>query len=414
MSYSIESKSSFEGAKYPLALLTPLVQERGEKVSADLFPPLSVGKRGVTSQLEGVAKTQNKTDRKLVKSGDLVINSRSDRRGAAGLARKDGSVSPVYNVMTPKLELLYPEFAHHLFRSRAFQEDYFQWGVGIVDDLWSTNFTRMSRMRVPLPPKDTQQRIADYLDREVGQIDAMVGTLDELAETLEVRRKAAMSRATSRGIDGAAVIDSGNPDVGLMPKHWAVTRFGAEFVIEGGQVDPREEPWASMVLVAPNHIVSHRGQIVGRETARDQRADSGKYFAREGQILYSKIRPALNKVAIAREDCLISADMYALSSRTGSDHRYLVYLLLSSKFHRYVSEISMRVKMPKVNRDELSLAALALPPRDEQKRISDHLDKVTGKIDAMLAKVTELKSLLIERRAALITDVVTGKKEVPA
>ena len=52
------------------------------------------------------------------------------------------------------------------------------------------------------------------------------------------------------------------------------------------------------------------------------------------------------------------------------------------------------------------------PSLDEQRRIADHLDEVTGKIDAMLAKVAELKSLLIERRAALITDVVTGRKKV--
>ena len=52
------------------------------------------------------------------------------------------------------------------------------------------------------------------------------------------------------------------------------------------------------------------------------------------------------------------------------------------------------------------------PPIDEQRRIADHLDEVTGKIDAMLAKVAELKSLLIERRAALIADVVTGRKKV--
>lgn len=270
----------------------------------------------------------------------------------------------------------------------------------------------MQRAKVPVPDRETQQRIADYLDRETGEIDAMLAKMDELTGTLEARRRTAVSRATSRGIDGATVVASGNPYIGLKPAHWTMTRFGAEFDIEGGQVDPREEPWASMILVGPNHIVSHRGQIVGRETARDQGADSGKYVAHEGQILYSKIRPALNKVAIAQEDCLISADMYALSSRTGSDHRYLVYMLLSSNFHGYVSEISMRVKMPKVNREELSLAALALPPVDEQTRIADHLDEVTGKIDQMLAKTAELKSLLTERRSALITDVVTGKKQV--
>ena len=52
------------------------------------------------------------------------------------------------------------------------------------------------------------------------------------------------------------------------------------------------------------------------------------------------------------------------------------------------------------------------PSLPEQRRIADHLDEVTGRIDAMLAKVAQLKAVLIERRAALITEVVTGRKEV--
>lgn len=51
-------------------------------------------------------------------------------------------------------------------------------------------------------------------------------------------------------------------------------------------------------------------------------------------------------------------------------------------------------------------------PQDEQRRLADHLDEVTRQTDAMLSKVANLKDLLIERRTALITDVVTGKKEV--
>lgn len=54
------------------------------------------------------------------------------------------------------------------------------------------------------------------------------------------------------------------------------------------------------------------------------------------------------------------------------------------------------------------------PSLKEQRRIADHLDEVTGKSDAMLATIDELKALLVERRAALITDVVTGRKKMPS
>ena len=54
-----------------------------------------------------------------------------------------------------------------------------------------------------------------------------------------------------------------------------------------------------------------------------------------------------------------------------------------------------------------------LPPLDEQRRIAERLDTVTARIDTMIDKCNELRDLLKERRAALITAVVTGQKEVP-
>ena len=57
---------------------------------------------------------------------------------------------------------------------------------------------------------------------------------------------------------------------------------------------------------------------------------------------------------------------------------------------------------------------IPFPESHVQERIADHLDEVTGRIDAMLATIDELKALLVERRAALITDVVTGREKVPA
>ena len=144
-----------------------------------------------------------------------------------------------------------------------------------------------------------------------------------------------------------------SPWLGQIPADWTESRFRYEALLNGGQVDPREAPWADMVLVAPNHIEGQTGRIVGRETAREQGADSGKYLVAAGQIVYSKIRPALNKVAIVDEECLCSADMYAMSFRPGLAPRFALYYMLSRPFHSFASVLSMRVKMPKINREEL-------------------------------------------------------------
>ncbi|MBI4932914.1 MAG: restriction endonuclease subunit S [Actinobacteria bacterium] len=177
-------------------------------------------------------------------------------------------------------------------------------------------------------------------------------------------------------------------------------------MINGGQIDPREEPWASMVLVSPNHIEPDTGRIIGRETARDQSADSGKYVAAAGQILYSKIRPALNKAAIAVEDCLCSADMYAMTPVPEVDVRYALNFILSKLFSDYASSIAMRVKMPKINREELADAPWLLPPLDEQRRIADFLDAETAQIDQVIDKQILLIETLRERATAVSSKVL--------
>src|SRR5699024_12055020 len=52
----------------------------------------------------------------------------------------------------------------------------------------SINFSRFSRLSLPLPPLETQRRIPDYLDRETAEIDAAVADLDKYEELLEQRR----------------------------------------------------------------------------------------------------------------------------------------------------------------------------------------------------------------------------------
>jgi len=199
-----------------------------------------------------------------------------------------------------------------------------------------------------------------------------------------------------------------NEWLGAAPSHWIVTRFGFEMKIGGGQVDPREEPWANTVLVAPNHVEAGTGRLLGRETAAEQGADSGKYVVSSGQIIYSKIRPALNKVAIAVEDCLCSADMYPISPLNGTDVRFAAYYMRSRPFHDYASVMSGRVKMPKVNREELSSAPWLRPPIAEQRAIANFLDVETSRIDELVLKQLLLIEKLSERRTAVIRHTIRG------
>ena len=144
--------------------------------------------KGVLPQLENVAKTNDRDNRKLIRAGDFVINSRSDRRGACGVADRDGSCSLINIVLEPQQSIFNPYFSY-LFRSHLFADEFYKWGHGIVDDLWTTNWDDMKKIQVPIPSYYEQQLIADYLDSKTTEIDGLITDLDRQVELLGRYRK---------------------------------------------------------------------------------------------------------------------------------------------------------------------------------------------------------------------------------
>ena len=136
--------------------------ERREKVSDKDFIPLSVTMNGILLQLSSAAKTEAHDDRKLVKQGDFVINSRSDRRGSCGISKYNGSVSLINIVLRPN-ENIESSYYDWLFHSTVFSNEFYKWGHGIVDDLWTTKWQDMKKISVPVPTMSEQKKIADYL-----------------------------------------------------------------------------------------------------------------------------------------------------------------------------------------------------------------------------------------------------------
>ena len=147
--------------------------ERREKVSDKEFAPLSVTKNGVLPQLENVAKSNDSENRKGVRKGDFVINSRSDRKGSSGVSDRDGSVSLINIVLTPR-KSINTAYCNYLLKSQNFIEEFYRYGRGIVADLWTTRYSEMKLMKLAIPPLDEQEAMVAYLDEQTGKIDAAI------------------------------------------------------------------------------------------------------------------------------------------------------------------------------------------------------------------------------------------------
>ncbi len=164
--------------------INSVFKERREKVSDKIYPPLSVSKQGITPQLESAVKTDNGDNRKKVNEGDFVVNSRSDRKGSCGISPYTGSVSLINIVLQPRSDIE-GKYFHFLFRSNNYIEEYYRIGRGIVADLWTTRYSEMRNIIVPIPPIGEQRAIVSYIDIKCSKVDSLITELEAEIEHLK-------------------------------------------------------------------------------------------------------------------------------------------------------------------------------------------------------------------------------------
>lgn len=199
-------------------------------------------------------------------------------------------------------------------------------------------------------------------------------------------------------------------ETGVIPADWVAKPLLTAVRVASGQVDPRNEPFRSMVLVAPDHIESATGRLLNKVSAGDQHAISGKYLFAAGDIVYSKIRPYLRKAILADFSGLCSADMYPLKPAADVSAGFILASILAHQFSTYAESVSVRSGMPKINRGELAEYLMAFPPtKAEQEAIAE----VLSDADALIESLDQLiaKKRLIKQGA--MQELLTGKRRLP-
>lgn len=396
-------------ATWDVSKIGTLYTQRNEKVSDKDYPPLSVTMKGILPQLATAAKTDDGDNRKLVRVGDFAINSRSDRRGSCGISPYDGSVSLINTILVSRKKM-HPGYYDWLFHTTLFADEFYKWGHGIVDDLWTTRWQEMKRILVPVPPYETQSAIASYLDAQCAKIDEIIAQAKASIEDYKQWKASIIYEAVTKGLDpNVEMKDSGIPCVDKVPKHWTVTRFGKIAAVKSNLVNPKD--YQSYKQISPENIEKGSGVLLDYVTVEESGVISGNHLFYKGQILYSKIRPTLNKVIIAPFDGLCSADMYPIDT----DHcsRFILYLMLSAYFNEQVALVTgNRVKMPKINQNELSQIMVAIPSDTEEQQIAKYLDLSCSQIDVLIKEKQSLIDDLESYKKSLIYEVVTGKRGV--
>ena len=394
--------------------------ERNEKVSDRDYPPLSVTKFGVCPQLESAAKTDNGDNRKKVCCGDFVINGRSDRKGSCGISNFDGSVSLINIVIFPR-DGINNNYFSFVFKSNMFSDEFYKWGNGIVDDLWSTKWQNMKKIFVPFPSYPEQHRIASYLDNKCAEIDRSMELVRQSMDKLKAYKMSVITEAVTKGFDpDVPMKDSGVPWIGEIPEGWDAVRLKhiCSKITDGSHFSPETTSDGYPYITAKD--VTQRGldyasTLKISEKAFMERAKSG-CMPEKGDVLLVKDGATTGRVGLMVDStpCVVLSSVAMLHPQKNILSIFLMYLIQSNILQEQILLSMAGSAIPRVTIAKLVNYWGTLPPIQEQHSIAVYLDTKCAEIDAIIAKKQELLDKLAAYKKSLIFECVTGKWEVAA
>ena len=395
--------------------------ERNTKVSDKDYPPLSVTKNGILPQLETAAKTDNGENRKLVCSGDFVINSRSDRKGSCGISKLTGSTSLINIVLSPQQEINNYYFSF-VFKSTMFADEFFKWGNGIVDDLWSTKWSSMKKISVPFPPLAEQQRIADYLDAKCAHIDQCLELTRQSMEKLRAYKLSCITEAVTKGLaPDVPLKDSGVPWIGQIPAGWENKRLRylgtcQNGISKAGEFFGHGKPFISYKDVYLNITLPQNTNSLIDSTESERNL----YSVKEGDTFFTRTSETIEEIGFAStcintiENACFAGFLIRFRPHRGILNKHFgKYYFRNSALRSYFSQMNI-VTRASLSQEILKNLPVLLPPLPEQERIAAYLDKKCARIDALLEEKQALLDKLAEYKKSLIFEYVTGKREVPS
>lgn len=404
--------------EWEISLINTLYTVRNTKVSDVDYQPLSVTMKGIVPQLSTAAKTNAHDDRKLVKKGDFAINSRSDRRGSCGISDYDGSVSLINTVLSPRNEMN-PIYYSWLFHSSEFADEFYRWGHGIVDDLWTTRWQEMRNISIPVPPLSIQHQIAAYLDQKCTQIDALIANQQKQIEKLKAYKQSLITETVTKGLNpDVPMKDSGVEWIGKIPKDSKVTRAGHIYsIVLGKMLSPSPKQNSDTLeyyLCAANvHFTGISYEPLKQMWFSE--IEKQLYAVQCGDLLVVEGGAGAGGAAIVEESLnnyYIQNSIMIARPKGDVSNKWLYYSLYSLVKHNYIDFVCNKATIPHFTKDKLSKVPIIIVKKEKETEIINYLDQKCTQIDNLIAIKQQKIEKLQQYKKSLIYEYVTGKKEI--
>jgi len=398
-----------------------VLKERVEGGSQDDELLSVTNSRGIISQSESNKRdtsNTNKSKYKRVYVDDIVYNTMRMWQGVSGRSSYNGIVSPAYTVCTPVVgndskclaALLKHPLNVSLFR---------RYSQGLVDDTLSLKYDVFARLPLLLPAKEEQPRIAKVLD----ELEAAIRLSEELITKLKQIRAGLLQDLLTRGIGNYE--ECRNPEInpeqfkdsqlGRIPKDWDVKSmtYLTTKIVDGVHARPNYVASGVPFLTVEN-ITSGAG--ISMKNVRFIKQEDHMAF-------YKRADPRPNDVLVTKDGTLGVARVVPSGLPEFSIFVSLALLRPNSKialpqfistffqtesFRKQLGTLSTGTGLKHIHLEHFRKFNLATPPKDEQKKIIDILDKQDLRINAEGERLHKLQQI----KQALSNDLLTGNVKI--
>lgn len=362
-----------------------------------------------------------------VKPGDVLLNITGASIGRCFFTSNDfgrGNVNQHVCIIRPKKNVTLPAYLHYCIVSDKGQEQINLTQTGAnreglsIEDIKGFSFD--------IPPLSKQQRIVDYLDEKLGNIDARIAVLEKQQDAYARLKKSIIYHTVTRGLNSnVSLKDSGVDWIGMIPEHWERFRLkdlgymysgltgksGDDFRCDD---ETRTKPYVPFTNVLNNTVVDNDNfhYVVMEDNEQQNQVKANDLLFLMSSEDYESIAKSAVVLGNPGETYLNSFCRGLRITDNNCYAPFLNYQLNSAKFRDALRFEARGFTRINIKIDRVASHFVSLPPFWEQQAITDYLDEKCSKIDAAIENIGKQIDALKRLKRALINEVVTGQRAV--
>jgi restriction endonuclease S subunit len=334
------------------------------------------------SDIEGKDNSsEDKSNYKIVRAGDMVYNSMRMWQGANGISPWDGIVSPAYTVLKPRIPISNGFFAA-LFKTHRLINEFRKNSQGMTSDTWNLKYPQIETIKTCIPALAEQEKIADFLMA----LDQRIEKQRTLVEHLKKYKRGLLSSLLDKEEWQTVLMQdvACGFDYGM---NSAATEYdGKHKYIRITDIDESTHKYISTECVSPSDL------------------PEAKYKVEENDILFARTGASVGKSYIydSRDGDLYYAGFLIRASVKPDFNSYFVYLnTLTLGYQRWVVLESTRSGQPGINAEQYRNYKFKCPPIEIQNKIAN----IFIHFDLKLQREQEILYYLLNYKKAMMKNI---------